>query len=102
MSRSNTFTAYYPSDRNFFLLLLLFAWAATVSGFGYDMVQRSAQGTLNFPPIVHIHAVAFVGWLVLITVQILLVRTKNLALHKKLGLVSFGLIPVMVILGVLV
>lgn len=96
-----TFAPYYPSDRNFFLLLLLATWAAIASGFGYEMVQLNLQGKLHFPLIVHIHAVAFVGWLVLFTIQILLVRTKNLALHKKMGLVSFGLIPVMLILGVL-
>jgi hypothetical protein len=100
MSPSKTFVAYYPSDRNLFLLLLLFAWAAIISGFGYEMVQLNAIGKLHFPPIVHVHAAAFVSWLVLFTVQILLVRTKNLALHKKLGLISFGLIPVMLILGI--
>ncbi|HEY4149758.1 MAG TPA: hypothetical protein VGM41_12550 [Chitinophagaceae bacterium] len=101
MNRSKTFVPYYPTDRNFFLLLLLITWAVIGSGFGYEMVQMSRQGKLHFPPIVHIHAVAFVGWMVLFTVQILLVRTKNLALHKKLGLVSFGLVPLLLILGVL-
>ncbi|HVS93487.1 MAG TPA: hypothetical protein VHE59_15715 [Mucilaginibacter sp.] len=99
MNNSKTFIAYYPADRNFFLSMLLIAWAAIFSGFGYEMVQLSIQGKLHFPAIVHIHAFAFVGWLVLFTVQILLVRTKNLGLHKKLGLISFGLIPVMVVLG---
>lgn len=101
MSRSKTFVAYYSSDRNFFLLLTLVAWAAIASGFGYEMVQLRMQGKLHFPLIVHIHAVVFVGWLVLFTIQLLLVRNKNLALHKKLDLVSFGLIPLMLILGVL-
>lgn len=101
MNRSKTFVPYYPSDRNFFLLLMLVAWAALVTGFGYEMVQMSRQGKLHFPLIVHIHAVAFVGWMLLFTLQLLLVRTKKLALHKKLGLVSFGLIPLMLLLGVL-
>ena len=99
MTNSKAFVAYYPADRNFFLSMTLIAWIAIFSGFGYEMVQLNLQGKLHFPLIVHIHAVAFVSWLVLFTVQILLVRTKNLALHKKLGLISFGLIPVMVILG---
>jgi hypothetical protein len=99
MNSSKIFVAYYPADRNFFLLLLLITWIAIFSGFGYEMVQLSLQGKLHFPLIVHIHAMAFIGWLVLFTVQILLVRSKNLAMHKKLGLISFGLVPTMVILG---
>ncbi len=101
MTHSKTFVAYYPSDRNFFLLILLATWAAIASGFGYEMVQMSSQGKLHFPLIVHIHAVVYVGWLVLFTVQILLVRSKNLVLHKKLGLLSFGLIPLMLVVGLL-
>jgi hypothetical protein len=80
--------------------MMFLVWFAIVSGFGSEMVQLNAVGQLHFPLIVHIHAAAFVGWLVLFTVQIALVRTKNLALHKKLGLISFGLIPVMLILGI--
>ncbi|MBS1532968.1 MAG: hypothetical protein JSU01_21895 [Bacteroidetes bacterium] len=99
MDNSKTFAGNYPSDRNFVLLLMVITWAAIISGFGYDIAQRSIHGTLHFPAIVHIHAVAFVGWLVLFTTQVLLVRINNLALHKKLGLISFGLIPAMVILG---
>ncbi|HVS93488.1 MAG TPA: hypothetical protein VHE59_15720 [Mucilaginibacter sp.] len=102
MNNSKTFIAYYPADRNFFLVLLLFTWAAIISGFGYDMVQLNAQGKLHFPLVVHMHAVVYTAWLVLFTVQVLLVRTKNLALHKRLGLLSLGLIPVMLILGLLV
>jgi hypothetical protein len=98
--RANTFVAYYPADRNFFLSMMVITWAAIVSGFGYEMVQRSQHGTLHFPLIVHFHAAAFIGWLVLFTVQVILIRSKNLALHKKLGIVAARLIPVMVVLGV--
>lgn len=101
MNRSKHFAPYYPSDRNFFLLMLILTWAAIVSGFGYDMVNLSRLGKLHFSPIIHIHVVVFIAWLVLFTLQILLVRTKNLALHKKLGLVSLALIPLMVIFGFL-
>ena len=65
--------------------MMLFTWLAIVSGFGYDMVQRGVHGKLHFPAIIHIHAIAFIGWLVLFTTQILLARTNNVALHKKLA-----------------
>lgn len=101
MNHSKTFASYCPSDRNFFLLMLTLIWAAIASGFGYDMVKLSMRGKLHFSMIVHIHAILFTAWLVLYTFQILLVRTKKMGLHKKLGLVSLGLIPLMVLFGVL-
>jgi hypothetical protein len=52
-----------------------------------------------YPVIVHVHAAAFVGWLLLLTTQVLLIRTGNLAIHKKLGVAGMVLAPVMVVLG---
>ena len=101
MHRPKTFALYHPSDKNFFLLMLILIWAAIATGFGNDMYKLSLLDKLHFTLIVHIHAAAFTGWLVLFTAQILLVRTKNLALHKKLGLISLGLIPLMIIFGLL-
>ena len=101
MNRPKTFAPYHPSDHNFFLFMLILTWAAIASGFGYDMYKLNELGKLHFSLIVHIHAAAFTGWLVLFTAQIILVRSKNLALHKKMGLISFGLIPLMVLFGIL-
>lgn len=101
MNRSKTFVPYYTADRNFFLLLLILIWAAIASGFGFDMARLSSMDKLHFSPIVQIHIVVYITWLLLFTLQILLIRTKNLALHKKLGLASLGLIPLMVLFGFL-
>jgi len=48
---------------------------------------------------IHAHAIVFTGWLVLLAAQILLIRRKNFALHKKLGLFSLILLPLMIVLG---
>ena len=98
-SHSKTFAPYHTYDRNFFLFLLILIWAALASGFGFDMVRLNGLGKLHFSLLVHIHMVVYTAWLVLFTTQILLVRSKKLAVHKKLGLVSLGLIPLMVIFG---
>ena len=50
------------------------------------------------PLIVHVHAIVFVSWLVLFTVQILLIRFKKLPVHRKLGMAMVAR-PVTVILG---
>ena len=47
----------------------------------------------------HFHAVAFVGWLVLFTVQVLLIRTARADFHRKLGMVGVILAVVMIFLG---
>lgn len=96
------FANAHPSDRTFYLVMLLLVWAAILSGFIYDIVTLKAQGRLYFPWITHVHAAFYVGWLVLFTVQVLLIRSRNLALHKKLGLTGTALVPAMVIAGVVV
>jgi len=97
--RLKRFVPYHPYDRNFFLLLTVLIWAALASGFGFDMARLNRLGKLHFSILVHIHIVVYTAWIVLFTTQILLLRTKNLAVHKKLGLVSLGLIPLMVKFG---
>lgn len=98
-SHSKIFAPYHPYDRNFFLLLLILIWFAIGTGFGYDMVRLSKLGTLHFSLLVHVHIVVYTTWLLLFTLQVLLVRTKNLEWHKQAGLISLGLIPLMVVFG---
>ena len=69
-------------------------------GFGPE-VDGQLKGRAPFPPlIVHIHAVVFMGWLVLFTTQVWLIRARRPDIHRKLGLVAVALVPVMVVLGV--
>lgn len=74
-------------------------WLAMVVGFGIDLVHRARIGALTFAPIIHLHAVAYVGWLVLLAVQVVLVRTHRVALHRHLGWAVLVLLPMMLILG---
>jgi hypothetical protein len=48
---------------------------------------------------VHVHALAFVGWLVLLTVQVLLIRIRRADIHRKLGIAGAALACVMLVLG---
>jgi hypothetical protein len=54
---------------------------------------------LDYPLIVHFHAVAFVGWLVLFTVQVALIRTARADIHRRLGIAGAVLAAMMVALG---
>ena len=51
--------------------------------------------------LVHIHGAAFTLWIVLFISQISLVMARRVDLHRRLGLLGFGLAVVMVVLGVL-
>ena len=93
------FAPSHPWDRNFFLAMIALGWLGILRGFGGEMLERASQHKPAYPLIVHFHALIFVSWLMLFTVQILLVRVKNLELHKRLGFALVGLAAVMALIG---
>jgi len=88
-----------PTDRNAVAIFVAIVWVGIVSGFGTDSYDHIKHSGLDYPLIVHIHAVVFVAWLALFTAQILLVRASRVDLHKRLGVMGAGLAFVMCILG---
>lgn len=80
-------------------MLTALVWVAVVSGFGTDSFNHVSKYGLDYPLIVHFHAVAFVGWLVLFTVQVTLIRTARVDMHRRLGIAGAVLAAVMVVLG---
>ena len=93
------FASQHPADRNAFLALLGLTWAGIVGGFGLDVIDHIRHATYAYRPIVHLHALVFTGWLVLFTIQLMLVRRRRLDLHRRLGLAMAWLIPVMVVIA---
>jgi hypothetical protein len=93
------FPARPAADRNAFLALTALVWAAVLSGFGTDSFAHVSKHGLDYPLIVHFHAVAFVGFLVLFTVQVSLIRAGRVDLHQRLGVAGAVLAAVMVVLG---
>ena len=79
--------------------IVVTVWLVIVLGFGIDMVRRAHSGALHFALIVHLHVLAYTGWLVLLAAQVWLVRTRRLAMHKRLGWAALVLLPAMLILG---
>ncbi len=99
MSETKGFAPDHPWDRNFFLAMAGLIWVGILMGFGGDIVHHIQSHARPYPLIVHIHALAFVGWLVLFTVQIGLIRTRRHDTHRKLGLAMIALAAIMVVLG---
>ena len=69
------------------LAMCLFVFA----GFGIHSFLPALQG--NFPPappIVHLHGVVFVAWMLLLLTQSALVCSGNVKLHRALGIRAPG------------
>jgi hypothetical protein len=88
-----------PADRNAFMALTAMVWVGVLSGFGTESFRHILKHGLDFPLIVHFHAVAFVGFLVLFTVQVGLIRNGRIDLHRRLGIMGAVLAALMVVLG---
>lgn len=82
-------------DREVYLGLSLAIWGGILTGF----VPEIATEGFDFPWIVHLHAVVFMGWLVLLTVQCLLIGTDRRDLHRQLGIGGAILAAVMLVVG---
>ncbi|HEY1792300.1 MAG TPA: hypothetical protein VGG34_05240 [Opitutaceae bacterium] len=79
--------------------MVALAWVGILRGFGGDIVDHVQKHKPAFALIVHIHAVVFVLWLVLFTVQILLIRSKKIPVHKRLGFALVYLAGLMAVIG---
>jgi uncharacterized membrane protein YozB (DUF420 family) len=95
------FAPVHPWDRNFFLSYVLLIWGVILMGFVPDVIAHVQKREPAFPLVVHVHAVVFVGWLVLLTAQVLLVRAQRIDLHRKLGLAGAGLSLAVLVLGLM-
>lgn len=93
------FARVHRWDRNAVLACVIAVWTALVTGFGIDLVQRAGAHMLTYPWVVHAHALCYVGWVVLLAAQIWLVRTRRVAVHRRLGTMLLLLLPLMMVLG---
>jgi hypothetical protein len=97
--RRTPFAPFHAWDRNFFLTYAVLLWLGILGGFVPEIAQHIAQHKPPFPVIVHVHGVIFVGWLAVLTAQILLIRRRRPDLHRKLGVAAMWLAGLMVIVG---
>ena len=97
--RATRFAPWHRLDRNAFAGLTAYAWLGILLGFGTDIADHLQHGRTAYPLIVHIHAVAFVSWLILFTVQVGLIRTGRIRLHRKMGYGMIALALFMLFIG---
>jgi hypothetical protein len=97
--KPRSFPLRHPWDRYFFPVFVLLIWAAIVAGFGPEIVRNYQEGAAPKPAMVRLHGFAFVGWLVLLTVQLVLIRKRKVRLHRRIGIAGAVLAVIMVMVG---
>ena len=84
-------------DRAFYFCMAALFIAVAGIGFGPRSFGIVAGALPNPPLIVHVHAALMATWLGLLFAQTALVATNRTAVHRRLGLASFVLAPVMIV-----
>lgn len=80
-----TFAPWHRCDRFAFPAFVAMIWFGVLMGFVPQIIDQLAKGK-PYLLIVHAHAFLFVGWLVLLTMQVALIRTGRVHWHKRLGI----------------
>jgi hypothetical protein len=84
-------------DERFFLGGAIVMTFVIVAGFSAQLA--AGRSTFNSPPLVHAHAIIFMGWVTIYLLQNIFVATGRMALHRRLGWVAAGWMVPMIVLG---
>jgi hypothetical protein len=87
-------------DEGFFLRGAIAMALVIVAGFSFQLAM--GRSTFASPPLVHAHAIVFMGWIAIYVTQNILVATDRISLHRRLGWVAAGWIVLMIGLGIAV
>lgn len=88
---------------SYYLLIGIIGIIAVVIGFLTTYIKPSLQGTFKAPIIVHVHGAFAFAWIILFLIQSILVKNRNIRLHKTLGygamFIAFGIVATMIPVG---
>lgn len=82
---------------SFFRTLAILMGLTIVAGF--SMQYLAGRSSFAARPLVHLHGVAFMGWVGLFVTQAWLATHGPMALHRRLGWIGAGWIAVLLVLG---
>ena len=83
---------FYLGITAIFLIVVLWAFART-------FYLKLFFGTPSLPLLLHVHALAMTGWVVLLVVQASLVATRHVRWHRQVGVFGAAWAGLVVILG---
>ena len=87
-------------DDRFFLISALLMALVIVAGFSLQLAM--GRSSFAVPPLVHAHALVFMGWVGIYVLQNVFVARGNMALHRRLGWIAAAWVVAMLVLGVAV
>ena len=87
-------------DERFFLWSAVGMAGVIIAGFSTQLAM--GRSTFASPPLVHAHAIVFMGWLAIYVLQNVFIATDRMTLHRRLGWIASGWMVLMVVLGCLV
>ncbi len=89
---------HQTANADSFFRTLAIAMALTVVA-GFSLNLAMGRSTFAARPLVHLHGLAFMGWVVLFVTQAWLATRGPIALHRRLGWIGAGWIAVLLVLG---
>jgi hypothetical protein len=84
-------------DERFFLGGAIVMTLVIVAGFSTNLA--TGRSTFNSPPLIHAHAIIFMGWVTIYLLQNIFVATGRMTLHRRLGWLAAGWMVPMIVLG---
>jgi hypothetical protein len=100
-SNPSNFLFRHPWDRYAFPGFVALIWFAILMGFIPDIIHKFQTQGFNYPLAVHMHAAVYVSWLVLLTVQTVLIGRGRVTTHRRLGIFGAGLAALVVVTGLM-
>jgi uncharacterized membrane protein YozB (DUF420 family) len=87
-------------DRYFYFIMSLVIAGVVIYGFSHTINENLIHPAYPRPPVLYFHAAIFTGWVVLLITQSALIRTRNVKLHRRLGLCALPLAVALPIIGI--
>jgi len=84
-------------DDRFFLTMAFVMAGVIIAGFSLNLAM--GRSSFSRPPIVHAHAIIFMGWMVIYVLQNWLATQGPIALHRLLGWFAVGWLTMMLYVG---
>lgn len=98
-STAGSFRRDRAYDHYFFATMVLLILATVFVGFARTYFLAGVFRAPLPNLLIHIHGAVFTSWLLLLVAQTTLVSAGRVDIHRKLGLVGFGLACAMVVMG---
>jgi hypothetical protein len=87
-------------ERRFFGGMAIALTAAVFAGFSRTYYFNDfAAAPFELTPLLHVHGAAFTAWMLLLMIQTLLVATRRVSVHRRLGIAGACLAVLVIVLG---